>query len=149
MEATERSHSAAALPIRSQASQASLYAFNAAESAAHNRPSITGLHGTVSPWDVWLYSGQDATEWPACIIGFAPSAVAALLNDLAALVSRRAAKQRDQRWSTISKDAAAQAVAAADAEAAAETDQTDDAEANVGDVEWRKVCWWDMQRVPA
>jgi len=44
MEATERSRSAAALPIRSPASQASLYALNAAESAAHNRPSTTGLY---------------------------------------------------------------------------------------------------------
>ncbi len=80
--------------------------------------------------------------------GLPPSAVAALVNDLAALVSRRAAKQRDQRWSSISKDAAAQAVAAADVEAAAAADQNGDAEANVNDVEWRKVCWCDMQRVP-
>ncbi len=80
--------------------------------------------------------------------GFAPSAVAALLNDLAALVSRRAAKQRDQRWSRFSKDAAAQAVAAADAEAAAETDESGDAEGNVNDVEWQKVGWCDMQHVP-
>ena len=88
-------------------------------------------------------------ERPACLTGFAPFAVAALLNDLAALVSRRAARQRDLRWSSISKDAAAQAVAAADAEAAAADDQNGDAEANGGDVEKQKVCWCEMQHVPA
>ena len=54
MEATERSQSAATLPVRSQASQASLYAFNAAESAAHNRPSTTGLHRTLGSWHLSL-----------------------------------------------------------------------------------------------
>ena len=83
------------------------------------------------------------------LTGFAIIAVAALLNDLAALVSRRAARQRDLRWgaSSISKDAAAQAVAA-DAAAAGTDAAVDDrrsADMNGGGMnndedEAEKVC---------
>jgi hypothetical protein len=60
MEEGERMRSAPSLSTvsRSQGSQASLYALNAAESAAHNRPSVTGQTG------VWLVhqESQDCCE---------------------------------------------------------------------------------------
>ena len=148
MEATERTQPAGALPTRSPPSQASLYAYNAAESAAHSRPSTTGLQAgqrglamascCASPAHVYLVA---FLAFPS---GFAPVAVVALLNDLAALVSRRAARRRDLHWSSISKEAAAQAVAAEQAvsnAAAAAAEEHGGADANTGDEEKQKVSF--------
>ena len=125
-------------PSRSQASQASLYAFNAAESAAHNRPSITGEFdirlarcdqqdclrpaGHAAPLaDVYKRGVSSANEL---------GAVTALLNDLAALVSRRARRRRQERLSGISEGAAGRVVALDSHEADA-----------TGDEELQKVCY--------
>ena len=61
----------------------------------------------------------------ACKLG----AVTALLNDLAALVSRRARRRQKERMSGINEGAADRAVAA-----------DSDADDAVGDVEEQKVC---------